>query len=412
MTTITTPGRWPMLRGAVLLTGLAVAGVALLTWSLTTIALIPLFAGAALATRKLASARRRWVTTMTGVTIGESYDPLPEHGWWQRFRVTWADPATWRDLRWLAIDGTVGVALRLASVTLFLAGLLGLALPLVWTQLPESAALDFPFGQRVTDVMSAVVVSMPWGAAYLLGWFVLSPWLTRLDVRLNGWLLRPGERARLSRRVEQLAASRAHGIDERASELRRIERDLHDGAQAHLVALGMSLGLAEQMLAGDPRASKLIAEAREHNAQAIAELRSLIQGIRPPVLSDRGLDGAVRSLAMRIPLQISLDLEVPGRLPEPVESAAYFSIAELLSNVVKHANATSATVRVRHDGQRLLLSVTDDGSGGAIPAQGTGLQGIRERLAAFDGTVRIGAGPGGGTEVAAEIPCLAPVTQS
>ncbi len=179
---------------------------------------------------------------------------------------------------------------------------------------------------------------------------------------------------------------------------------LHDGAQAHLVALGMSLGLVESMIDADPAVKQLLAEAREHNLQAITELRSLIKGIRPPVLSDRGLVGAVQSLALRIPLQIDVDLDVPGRLPEPIEAAAYFTVSEALANTVKYSGAARAWVRGEWANGWLRITVVDDGSGGAMIVPGGGLAGVQERLGAFDGTLTLAERGAGGTELTIELP--------
>jgi signal transduction histidine kinase len=219
-------------------------------------------------------------------------------------------------------------------------------------------------------------------------------------------LLSASEKSRLAQRVEQLAASRAETVDTQSAELRRIERDLHDGAQARLVALGMNLAMAEQALARDPDAVRaLLTEARTASTDALAELRGLVRGIHPPVLADRGLVGAVQALALAVPLPVEVRADVAGRLPAPVESAAYFAVAEALTNVIKHAGAKHVWIGLSHDGDRLTALVKDDGAGGADPGGGTGLSGIERRLAAFDGTVRLESPPGGGTELAMVLPC-------
>jgi signal transduction histidine kinase len=192
-----------------------------------------------------------------------------------------------------------------------------------------------------------------------------------------------------------------------AAELRRIERDLHDGAQARLVSLGMAIGLAEEIVERDPAAArKLLAEARESSSTALVELRHLVRGIHPPVLAERGLDGAVRALALHLPLEINVDSDVTDRLPTPVESAAYFAVAEALANLTRHSGARFGFVVIRRDGDRLHLQVGDDGRGGADPQRGTGLHGIERRLAAFDGTMTLSSPPGGPTLVTMELPCV------
>jgi signal transduction histidine kinase len=206
--------------------------------------------------------------------------------------------------------------------------------------------------------------------------------------------------------VSRLTESRTQAVDASAAELRRIERDLHDGAQARLAALGMSIGLAEDLITDDPdQARALLAEARESSGQALAELRDLVRGIYPPVLAERGLDGAVRALALTLPLPVDVGVELPGRAGAPVESAAYFAVAESLANVVKHAGARRAWVRLQHTRDRLLMTVGDDGAGGADPGSGSGLRGIERRLAAFDGTITVTSPAAGPTVVTMELPC-------
>jgi signal transduction histidine kinase len=210
----------------------------------------------------------------------------------------------------------------------------------------------------------------------------------------------------LGRRVQRLAEARTDAVDGAAAELRRVERDLHDGAQARLVALGMNLRAAERLMPTSPEAAlALVAEARETSSRALTDLRDLVRGIHPPVLADRGLADAVRALALDTPLRTSLDIDFPGRLDAPVESALYFSVAEVLANAVKHAGARAVEIRMQHRGGVLRIAVTDDGAGGADPAKGTGLRGIERRLGAFDGILVVNSPPGGPTMIIIEVPC-------
>ncbi len=314
------------------------------------------------------------------------------------------DPATWRDVRWLLVDMTAGLVLLAVPVAAFCAGALSLTLPLLWLALPAGATLDFPFGATVDDTLSAAIIGVPWGVLYLGTFWLLTPVAMRGYGRLTAAMLRPDDRRVLNERVEHLFTTRAQTVDAQANELRRIERDLHDGAQAHLVALGMSLGMVESLIGDDPAVKQLLTEAREHNVQAISELRSLIKGIRPPVLSDRGLVGAVESLTIRIPLRFDVDLDVPGRLPDPVEAAAYFTISEALANTVKYSGAGRAWVRGRRLHDRLYLEVGDDGRGGAVVVPGGGLDGVRQRLAALDGTLTLSEPATGGTNLTIDLP--------
>jgi signal transduction histidine kinase len=236
-------------------------------------------------------------------------------------------------------------------------------------------------------------------AAFLFLAFGL--WLVPRTLGARGALI-----GRLSSRVQRLSETRTDAVDTAAAELRRVERDLHDGAQARLVALGMSLRAAERLFATSPGAAlAMIGEAREMSSRALTELRDLVRGIIPPVLADRGLADAVRALALETPLNIKLDIDLPGRLAAPVESAAYFAVAEVMANAVKHAHARTVDIHVRHDGAALRIAVTDDGVGGADPAKGSGLRGVERRLGTFDGILAVNSPPGGPTIVVIEVPC-------
>ena len=245
-------------------------------------------------------------------------------------------------------------------------------------------------------------------------------WLAPRTIGAHARLLLPPDTA-LEGRVEQLTQTRAQAVDSAAAELRRVERDLHDGAQARLVALGMSLRAAERMVETSPQAAlALLAEAREASSRALNELRDLVRGICPPVLADRGLGDAVQALALDAPIRAEPDIELPGRLDPPVEAACYFAVAEALANAVKHAGARLVQIRIRHSPGRpgtrarsrdprspgmLRITVTDDGVGGADPAGGTGLRGMERRLGTFDGILAVSSPPGGPTMIIMEVPC-------
>lgn len=219
-------------------------------------------------------------------------------------------------------------------------------------------------------------------------------------------LLAPTQDQELEQRIERLTETRHEAVDTAASELRRIERDLHDGAQARLVAMGMNLGTIEALIEKDPaRAKKMLAMARESSAEALTELRDLVRGIHPPVLAERGLGDAVRALALRLPVASEVTVELPGRAEAPVESAAYFAVSEALTNTVKHAEAERIYVDLHHAEGMLRISVTDDGKGGAAVGSGSGLSGIERRLGTFDGVLAVSSPAGGPTMVTMEIPC-------
>ena len=342
-----------------------------------------------------------------GVVIAQPYRPRPERappGGWRRYRWILADPATWRDLAWLLPGAVVGLGLGLASLIIPLYGFQGIVLLPLWIWLGTGW-----YGYGVTWPINNVgegFLSLPQGVAILAIGLAVAPYLRRFDARFTRLFLGPTRNAELLMRVTQLTVTRADTVDDQAAELRRIERDLHDGAQARLVSLGMTIGLAEEMVDRDPRlARELLAEAREVSSTALVELRHLVRGIHPPVLAERGLDGAVRAMALNLRIPTTVDSALTGRLSTPVESAAYFAVAEALTNVTRHSGATVAYVTVHWVGDVLRMEVGDDGCGGANPSGGTGLRGIERRLAAFDGTMMLSSPPGGPTVVTMELPC-------
>jgi signal transduction histidine kinase len=337
--------------------------------------------------RQLARLTRRVIGQWCQVPIAEPYLPRP----WAdggkaglRRRLGWllTDQATWRDLLWTTVNGCVGWLLAVLPAGLLVAGFVGVFAPYAGLQL------------RILTLAGAALGL--WAAPYLLrgyGHFAHS-------------MLAPTRQAELSLRVVQLAQTRTEALDTGAAEIRRIERDLHDGAQARLVAMGMTLDAAGQIIDTNPDAARaLLLEARDASVKALAELRALVRGIHPPVLADRGLADAIRALALDTPLRIYLESDLVGRPPAPVESAAYFAVCELLANVSKHAEARETWIDIRHTDGMLRIGVTDNGRGGADPAQGSGLHGIERRLASFDGVLAISSPPGGPTAVTMEIPC-------
>jgi signal transduction histidine kinase len=211
--------------------------------------------------------------------------------------------------------------------------------------------------------------------------------------------------ARRVHRIEELEETRAGAVDVQEAELRRIERDLHDGAQARLVALGMSIGMAEEKLQTDPEGARmLLAEARTGAKEALEELRDLARGIHPPILADRGLEAAIAALAIRSPIPVAVSVDDRGRHNAAVETAAYFVAAEGLANAIKHSDAARVDISVRRVNDRLVIEVVDDGHGGADPS-GSGLTGLKQRVSALDGRLWVASPLGGPTTVRAEVPC-------
>ncbi|WP_371516486.1 sensor histidine kinase [Kitasatospora sp. NBC_01300] len=305
----------------------------------------------------------------------------------QRWRVRWRDPANWRDLRFAGIAPfTAGLLACLPP-----AGAVVAALAVLGFGGPEPAA-------RLAGAFGAVVA------------VASAPYAWRPVVPVAVRFLRPSPAMALAERVAELTAQRADVTVAQAAEIRRIERDLHDGAQARLVALGLSLATAGKLMERDPdQARALMRDAQAGATASLAELRDLIRGISPPVLSERGLVDAVRALALDVPLEVTVSADAPLSLDPPIESAVYFGVAELLTNAVRHAGASGVRISLTRDGTGVaavvVAEVEDDGRGGAGVRAGGGLAGLRRRLAAFDGTLEVTSPSGGPTRVRMTVPC-------
>jgi len=351
---------------------------------------------ALLGIRGLARLTRQLAADWCGVSIPERYAPRPDQAPSFTGRLRWlaTDPATWRDVTWTAAN-LVAVVLAALSAAIIATGLIEFIGPELTREIPPPA---FPGNTAATlAVLGLAIASVGVLAA---------PALLRAYGLLARSILAPDGEAELASRVRQLTRSRTEALDTGAAEIRRIERDLHDGAQARLVAMGMTLDAAGQVIDTNPEAARaLVFEARDASVKALAELRALIRGIHPPVLADRGLADAIRALALDTPARIHLASDLNGRPPAPVESAAYFAVSELLANVSKHAEARQTWIDIRYTDEMLRIGVTDNGHGGADPSRGSGLRGIERRLAAFDGILAISSPPGGPTAVTMEIPC-------
>ena len=372
--------------------GLAIPAIPLVVLTVVGWATAPLLVGLVLlavavpGAQVVTGAHRALVGRLLGEQIPESYRPT--RGLSARSVVwTWLrDPARWRDLAHLAFSTTGGVVMSGALVLPIAAIVTYLSLPF-WT----------------SGMWGLLVLLVPaWAAVW---WFAGVPVLAA-RLRVDRFLLGPSASDVLRERVEEVTSSRAETVDHSTAELRRLERDLHDGPQAQLASLGMSIGLAEQLLSTDPeQAARLLAEAKAVTVTALDDLRSMVRGIHPPALADRGLVGGVEALAVQLAVPVTLAADLPGRPPAPVEAAGYFAVAECLANAVKHARATRITVTLSHDGRALRLVVRDDGLGGATVMPGGGLDGVARRLRAFDGSMDLDSPSGGPTTVSLEIPC-------
>ena len=373
-------------------------------------ALIPLGIGVLLvpvavkALRSLAEWKRRMAHQWSGIRVESPYLPQPPAGPGFRGRFDEAvrlvkDPGTWRDVAWLFMDLCVSPMLALFSMATVIGGLLGMAMPIIWEPFvkdwPNSLYLFVPVNETTAPFMP-----LP-GLLVLLVGLLLAPWWVKLHSRFVRWALGPTKRTRMA----ALSQTRRETRDSSAAELRRIERDLHDGTQARLVAMGMTINTAQAMMRSNPEAAEaLLTEAKNASATALGELRDLVRGIHPPVLADRGLGDAVRALAADCAISAEVNVEIPERVGPALESAAYFAVSELLGNVVKHSGANRIDIDLRVEDGELRISVTDDGRGGANPETGTGLRGIERRLAAFDGLLAIQSPIGGPTSAHITLP--------
>lgn len=331
--------------------------------------------------------------------------------WWAAFstraRSFGYDPATWRDLLWTACQPVAGTLALLPPVAMIGYGVWGLALPVL--EIPLGGGHSPGYGELFGSVWAAFAI----GVALLCGGLSAAPVLLRLHGLWLPFLLQPTagarllvEREQLAARIRRLTETRTAATDAQAAELRRIERDLHDGAQARLVAIGMSLGALGPLIDSDPeQAKRVVEQIRDSSATALAELRSLVRGIHPPVLAERGLVDAVRALALDNPLDVQVTSDLDGRAEPPVESAAYFAVAEALTNATRHSRARHVRIALRHADGALRITVRDDGEGGADPGRGSGLHGIESRLGTFDGRLTVDSPQGGPTTVTMELPC-------
>jgi signal transduction histidine kinase len=362
----------------------------------------PAFLAATWVTRRITGLERLRAALVLRRSVETPYEPLTGRNPWVRGRKLVRDAATWRDLAWLLLLMPLGFA-GLAGVVAGVVDLATILAPLWLWAVPNPylpPILDWLFntvaGRFVLTVIGLVLSPAAW-------WLVTT--VARLQARLAAALLEPGPRQRLARRARDLAATRRRVVDAQAAELRRIERDLHDGAQARIVAAGMTLALADRKMriSGQP-AREDVRTARRQLDEALAELRRLVRGIHPPILTDRGLVAALAALAGDAPLPVHVEAAELGELPPAVESAAYFVTAEALANVVKHAEAGSCVVTLSRAGDVLTVDIRDDGRGGA-DASGSGLDGLRRRVEALDGDLSVVSPVGGPTAIHTELPC-------
>ncbi|MFF1788353.1 sensor domain-containing protein [Kitasatospora sp. NPDC058243] len=405
------PRCWAYLLGGALLGPLLLAALAVLLvlgLGLSVVGVgLPVLLALALAGIPAAALERRRLRLVEPAPLPDPHRPLPGAGRRARLRTRLRERATWRELAHTALTATALAAAALGfSAALLFSGALVASPVIVWALAPETVMI-IP-GRAVPGPLAA----LPFSAAGLAGLLLCAyagALLTTAQVALARLLLGPREEDS-GRQVLELTRSRARLADAFEAERRRIERDLHDGAQQQLVALSMTLGLADHALrdgsgqSGD-RATALVARARGEARQALEQLRGLVRGIHPQVLTDHGLAAAVAEVALRHPIPVRSDFDLPGRLPAPVETTAYFTVTEALTNAAKHSGAAAITVSGRIADGRLVLQVTDDGHGGADPAAGAGLRGLADRVALLKGRLMVTSPTGGPTTLRLEVPC-------
>nr|WP_202512497.1 sensor histidine kinase [Streptomyces sp. SID3343] len=378
---------------------LVVAGLALSVIGIG----VPILAATALFGLPVGRFERRRLRVVEPRPVPNPHPPLPETGVWRRVRLRWRERVTWRELGYAALVLPVFAVVDVAFTALLGLSLVLVATPVVVVALSHETVM-VPAGHALDGWIDALPVAGAGLAGVVLCAYV-GALLVGVQVYVARLLLSPRD-AETKARIVELTRSRARLVDAFEAERRRIERDLHDGAQQQLVALSITLGLAELELGGEhPRAAELLVRARGEARDALTGLRDLIQGIHPQVLGDHGLAAAVAEVAGRHPFPVTVDVDLPRRLPSPVETMAYFTVTEALTNSAKHSGATRVEVSARLADDHLVLDVVDDGHGGADPAAGAGLRGLADRLAILGGRLTVHSPVGGPTRIHVEVPC-------
>jgi signal transduction histidine kinase len=352
--------------------------------------------------RGLGTMERNRYNALLDLSLADPHPPLPR-GWLSRLTARATTASRWREIGYHLLRLPVGGVLYALMAAAWCGSLALVALPFYVSHVPGDTAKFWLF-----ELGSGAGAWLAF-AVGVIGLLFVAPWLTLGLTAFDRWLgrslLGPTASDVLSQQVTELEASRSAAVDSAEAERRRIERDLHDGAQQRLVALAMDLGRAKEQFETDPEhARELVTEAHDEAKAALADLRGLVRGIHPAILTDRGLDAALSAIVARSPVPVTLNVDVRPRPPAAVESTAYFVVSEALANVAKHAHATKATVTIVRQGDRLVAEVTDDGIGGA-DANGEGLRGLAERVSALGGRMHVLSPAGGPTTVMVELPC-------
>jgi signal transduction histidine kinase len=362
---------------------------------------IPLLAITMLLWRWGADTERQRAALVLGAPIARPRRATPaSRRWLDRLMAPVRDRTTWRDLGYMWLLGPVGIVAGSVAVALWSAVFAALLAPAVAGAAPDGSLLD---DLGTLGVVGVAVASIPIAAVAAIVTRALAAGCGALAQAL----LANDDRTELTERITSLEATRSGAVESADARLRRIERDLHDGAQHRLAYIAMELGRARAKLPSDPEAvDTLLADAHDESKRAMRELRDLVRGIHPSVLSDRGLDAALSGLAERASVPVEIRGALQDRLPPAVETAAYYVVAETLTNVGRHSGATRARVDVQRDGDMLVLAIRDNGHGGAQRRPGSGLEGLAQRVEALDGTLEVDSPDGGPTTITARMPCV------
>ena len=397
---------------------IAVVGLSAGFGTIVTLIGFPILLLLLLAMRMVSAVDRARARALLGATVESPFRTV-RGSVWQQFKQAFTEAAGWKAIAYSLLMLPVGIVVFAVTVVVWAVALWGVTWP-AWGWLDARRDDNYVLWYRTPLSAGEYLVAAPIVVVGGLLFLFAAPHVVRglgaIRLAMVRGLIGRGHGAMLEARVAELAESRDASVDAAEAERRRIERDLHDGAQQRLVAVAMDLGLARERLesSGDERTAALVAGAHDEAKRAIVELRELVRGIHPAVLADRGLDAALSGLAARCPVPVDVTVEPgvddPVRPPAPVETVAYFVVAEALTNVAKHARATSARVRVSRRERPgrddvLVVEVTDDGVGGASVGAGGGLAGLVERVRAVEGTLRVASPHGGPTTLLAELPC-------
>ena len=366
---------------------------------------IPFIWGVFIVGRIIGHVERSRHATLLGLRLTDPVPRLVGGSWWRRLWERLRSPARWREIGYAVLRLPLGVLTSTVALVAWCGSVALILLPLYAGHLPGGNAKFglFEVGPGAGAWLGTLVG--------VVGLVLVAPWATVVLVRLDGaaarLLLAAKSEDEFGERIVRLETSRLAAVDSAEAERRRIERDLHDGAQQRLVALAMGLGTARQRLETDPEdGRRLVAEAHEEAKAALKELRDLVRGIHPVILEDRGLDAALSAVVARSPVPVTLDVDIQQRPSAATESTAYFVVTEALTNVARHSQATEAHVTVARVGNRLVIEVRDNGVGGADADKGSGLTGLRNRILAHDGgSMELVSPVGGPTTLLVEVPC-------